>query len=284
MAGLMLLFFLNVCEKIMPAVCACEVVRHFARGQEQDFKGLAMVMTSLAQTQCQIFLEGDGDRWFDRNRSTLSQQKSFYESETIKRVLASHRDRIGHILEIGCGNGVKLADLSQFFAAQGHGIDPSAEAVREGMDKFPNINVQLDVSIALHIPHGDASMDLVYFGFCLYLVDRTEILKAVAEADRVLKSGGFLAILDFDPGYRHKRTYHHKPGLFPTRRLMRISLLPAVIIIWSPKTAFSKANMPFRSIAMSVFPPASSTKNPSHMARTDKTAVNGRNCWLAAMP
>ena len=198
----------------MPAVCACEVVRHFARGQEQDFKGLAMVMTSLAQTQCQIFLEGEGDRWFDRNRSTLNQQKSFYENETIKRVLGSHRERIGHILEIGCGNGVKLADLCQFFAAQGHGIDPSSEAVREGMDKFPNVNVHLDVSIASHIPHGDASMDLVYFGFCLYLVDRTEILKAVAEADRVLKSGGFLAILDFDPGNRHKRAYHHKPGLF----------------------------------------------------------------------
>jgi ubiquinone/menaquinone biosynthesis C-methylase UbiE len=36
----------------------------------------------------------------------------------------------------------------------------------------------------------------------------------VAEVDRVLKHGGFVAILDFDPMHRHKRPYHHKQGLF----------------------------------------------------------------------
>ena len=46
------------------------------------------------------------------------------------------------------------------------------------------------------------------------LVDRNDLLKAVAEADRVLKKGGFLAILDFEPKRRHKRDWHHKLGLF----------------------------------------------------------------------
>lgn len=48
----------------------------------------------------------------------------------------------------------------------------------------------------------------------MYLVDRSEIFNAVAEADRVLKNGGFLVIFDFDPAQRHKRPYHHKSGLF----------------------------------------------------------------------
>ena len=30
----------------------------------------------------------------------------------------------------------------------------------------------------------------------------------------MLKTGGFLAILDFDPKQRSKNPYHHKPGMF----------------------------------------------------------------------
>ena len=75
-------------------------------------------------------------------------------------------------------------------------------------------HLDLSVATASNLPHSNNFFDLVYFGFCLYLVDREDIFKAVAEADRVLKSGGFLAILDFDPKQRHKRPYHHKPGLF----------------------------------------------------------------------
>jgi adenylyltransferase/sulfurtransferase len=42
------------------------------------------------------------------------------------------------------------------------------------------------------------ALDLVLFGFCLYLVDRKLISRVVAEADRVLKDTGFLGIVDFD--------------------------------------------------------------------------------------
>ena len=56
--------------------------------------------------------------------------------------------------------------------------------------------------------------DLVYFGFCLYLLDRRDLFSAIAEADRVLKNGGFVAITDFDPISQHKRPYHHKDSVF----------------------------------------------------------------------
>ena len=52
------------------------------------------------------------------------------------------------------------------------------------------------------------------FGFCLYLVDRSDVFKVIAEADRVLKSGGFMVIVDFDPKLPQKVPYHHIPGLF----------------------------------------------------------------------
>ena len=162
--------------------------------------------------QSKVFLESEGDVWFERNIEAVNSKSSYYETETIKRVLESYTDKITDVLEIGCGNGAKLFDLCHYFNAVGFGVDPSAAAVKNGNELHKDL--QLSVATASKLPYSDGKFDLVYFGFCLYLVDRNDILKAVAEADRVLKNGGFLAILDFDPKQRHKRPYHHKPGLF----------------------------------------------------------------------
>lgn len=163
-------------------------------------------------SQSKIFLDGEGDGWFGRNKEVVNSKSIFYETDTIKRVLQSHKNNIKDVLEIGCSNGAKLNDLCQFFNANGAGVDPSSEAIREGGGQYKDLD--LSVGVASSLPYRDKFFDLVYFGFCLYLLDREDVFKAVSEADRVLKSGGFLAILDFDPKQRHKRPYTHKPGLF----------------------------------------------------------------------
>ena len=164
-----------------------------------------------AITQSQVFLESEGDAWLKRNEEAVNSSTSFVETETIKRVLGPFKGDIHSVLEVGCGNGAKLFDLCSFFEAQGSGIDPSEAAVKSGQELHKQL--QLSVSTASNLPYADNSFDLLYFGFCLYLVDRHDVFKAVSEADRVLKSGGFLAILDFDPKQRHSRDYHHRPGL-----------------------------------------------------------------------
>lgn len=162
--------------------------------------------------QSKIFLESEGDGWFERNKTAVNNKSSYYETETIKRVLQSFKENINNILEIGCGNGAKLNDLCGYFNANGAGIDPSPAAIKDGNELHKHL--RLSVATASNLPYNSNDFDLVYFGFCLYLVDREDVFKAVAEADRVLKNGGFLAILDFDPKQKHKRPYHHKPGLF----------------------------------------------------------------------
>lgn len=176
-------------------------------------------MTDNATTsvcQSKIFLESEGDSWFERNKSSIDHKSDFFETNTIKRVLNASKENINTILEIGCGNGTKLADLCRFFNAVGYGIDPSAAAVKTANEKFCTSELKLECSVAVasDLPYSNTHFDLVYFGFCLYLVDRNVIFKAVAEADRVLKTGGYLAILDFDPAIRHKRPYHHMPGMY----------------------------------------------------------------------
>lgn len=168
-------------------------------------------------SQSKVFLDSEGDHWFKRNKSAISSKTFFYDTEIIKRVLASYKANINSVLEIGCGNGAKLENICSFFNATGSGVDPSSAAIKNGNERFvkqSNKNLKLEISIASKLPYNDSSFDLVYLASCLHWVDRNEIFKVAAEADRVLKPGRFLVVFDFDPGQRHKRAYHHKLGLF----------------------------------------------------------------------
>ena len=169
-------------------------------------------------TQTAAFLQGEGDAWFGRNRGALTGKESYFECDLITGELAPFHEGISDLLEIGCGDGHKAELLARFFGARAAGIDPSQEAIAHGLQRLEGRidapAVDLRVATADRLPFADASFDLVYFGFCLYLVGRSQLLSAVAEADRVLRSGGFLAILDFDPPQRMRRAYHHRPGLY----------------------------------------------------------------------
>ena len=55
----------------------------------------------------------------------------------------------------------------------------------------------------------DSFFDFVYFGFCLYAIDRDLLDKVITEANRVLKCGGKLAILDFDHPAKIKQNIHN---------------------------------------------------------------------------
>jgi SAM-dependent methyltransferase len=157
------------------------------------------------------FLAAEGDRWFERNRATL-QSPSSIRDEMVRRIGAQlEPNQRWRVLEIGCGQGNNLAALGALREIEGHGIEPSQAAVTAGAAAFPTLALRTGTADAL--PYEDASFDVVWFGFCLYLVDRPLLQRVVAEADRVLRDGGLLAILDFDPDGPCVRAYHHRPGL-----------------------------------------------------------------------
>lgn len=160
-----------------------------------------------------IFLHGEADRWFQRNKKAVEDSVflGFREINWLSDQLLPFNNVVKSVLEVGCSSGEKLRQLCSKLSCRGVGIDPSSQAVKVGNAKG---DVQLFVGTASSLPFAANSFDLVYFGFCLYLIDRSTLLTVVAEADRVLKPGGFLAITDFDPIVRHKKAYHHKEGVF----------------------------------------------------------------------
>ena len=108
--------------------------------------------------------------------------------------------------------------------AQCFGIDPSAQAVAEA--RKLGVNAQQGTADAL--PFDNDTFDAVIFGFCLYLCDRFDLFRIAAEADRVLKSPGWLVIQDFFSQSPRSRAYHHQEGVFSFKMDYRS------LFIWHP--------------------------------------------------
>lgn len=161
--------------------------------------------------QKNIFMNGESDNWFLRNKESL---KNRHEYIDIDEILA-YVDKQSKILEIGCSNGTKLNYLKTKLPDSNislYGIDPSNKSIEDGKKNFIDINLNVGTSDLLN--YEDDFFNIVIVGFCLYVVDRNLIFKTISEIDRVLKQGGFLVITDFDPPFPIKKPYHHKEGIY----------------------------------------------------------------------
>lgn len=164
--------------------------------------------------QRDAFLEGEGDAWFQRNTDKADAQFDSHPHVLLTEIsaLVPHIDAAlaPSILEIGCGDGRRLAWLKDNRKFECFGIEPSERAVeiarRRGIDVRRGTAEQL--------PFDNRSFDIVVFGFCLYLCDREDLFRIASEADRVLKSSGWLVLLDFYDTAPSMRAYHHREGLF----------------------------------------------------------------------
>lgn len=165
----------------------------------------------------EAFLRSEGDAYFVRNRENRKHIKD-QDSEIdrfISNVLKLHSSTIGKVLEIGSSDGRKLEAICDSLGSQGVGVDPSQLAVEEGNARFENAKKPLKLirAVANNLEFPAGEFDLVLLGFFLYVEDRANLLYSLAEADRVLRAGGFLAIWDFNPGAPVSRGYSHQKGI-----------------------------------------------------------------------
>jgi len=159
-------------------------------------------------TQRSSFLAGEGDAWFSRNLHAGEDASH----DHVASILTDIGGRPRSVLEIGCSNGSKLAQLCTAFGCAGTGIDPSVRAIEDGRARHPKL--RLVVGTAESLPFLDGEFDLVIFGFCLYLCDRQDLFRIAAEADRCLSDGGMLAITDFMPPTQYRNVYSHTDGVY----------------------------------------------------------------------
>jgi ubiquinone/menaquinone biosynthesis C-methylase UbiE len=167
--------------------------------------------------QSRTFLDGEGDEWYSRNRFTIDDPAYVSSDVTlIIRTLGGSPFPIQNVLEIGCSSASKLAALSSGLEAKGVGVDPSNQAIQEAKIRYADLD--LHVGIASALPFLSKEFDLVFFGFCLYLVPPEELEKSILESLRVCRTNGFIAITDFDPGVESVVPYRHVQGLQSYKR------------------------------------------------------------------
>ena len=155
-----------------------------------------------------IFSHGEGDQWFLRNQLQIKYHQTSTDVDFVVTRLNPFKDQVNSILEIGCSGGHKVERLASILKSQPFGIDPSEMAISDAIQRT-GLCENFVVGTIDNIVFPDSQFDAVFVGFCMYLVSREELNRAIGEVDRVLRKGGFLIIEDFDPGVEQELIYKH---------------------------------------------------------------------------
>lgn len=158
--------------------------------------------------QKDVFLSGEGDAWYRRNKSQLD----LADNDSVVELIKQQQLSPSRVLEIGCSSGKRLSAINHIFGASCCGIDVSNEAILTGNNQYQNIT--LSVGTADDLQFENDTFDLVIFGFCLYLCDRKDLFRIASEADRVLRDKGMIIIKDFHPPFPYKNKYSHCDNIY----------------------------------------------------------------------
>jgi ubiquinone/menaquinone biosynthesis C-methylase UbiE len=142
--------------------------------------------------QKKIFLDGEGNNWFNRNKKNQNKNKLLLN--IVQKLIKKKQKKNLMFLEVGCSDGKFILNLKKknkyckFF-----GIDPSKKAI-ELLEKN---KIKGFIGTADKLPFPKKSIDIILYGFCLYLCDPIDYNKIYSNAYRVLKEDGNLIIFDF---------------------------------------------------------------------------------------
>jgi len=167
----------------------------------------------MKKKQKEIFLEEEGNAWFERNHLKIQNRRMDLQDPIINALtnLLDNKDNKNlQFLEVGCGDGKRLHWITDNLKLNCYGIEPSEKAIEFANNK----EVKVIKGTADILNFEDKKFDFVAFGSCLYLCDRSDLFQIAKETDRVLKNSGYIIIHDFYSATPFVREYHHYPGVF----------------------------------------------------------------------
>jgi cyclopropane fatty-acyl-phospholipid synthase-like methyltransferase len=118
---------------------------------------------------------------------------------------------VTNVLEVGSGNGARLARIRDAYGANVEGIEASltavADAQRRGIATRSGI---VPTDMDQFFPRN---YDVVIVGFLMYLLPRSAMFALAAEVDRVTADGGHVVVRDFLYPRPERKPYAHDPSL-----------------------------------------------------------------------
>lgn len=106
------------------------------------------------------------------------------------------------ILDVGCGTGtMALLAKGDYPTIDMHGIDAGEEMIAFAQQKATRQGIDIDfrLGLAQELPYPDASFEVVMNSLMMHHLPHEVKDQAVAEMYRVLKPGGRLLIVEFEP-------------------------------------------------------------------------------------
>ena len=155
--------------------------------------------------QDNLFMESEGDHWFERNRSALYGFDA--AADWPLKLIDLYALRPESVLEIGAANGFRLAALHNRSGARVVAVEPAAQAIRDGRASFPFVTFVRGTAHAVPLQER---FDLVIVNFVFHWIDRAHLLRSVAEVDRLVADGGYLILGDFYPSNRLRVPHHDR--------------------------------------------------------------------------
>jgi ubiquinone/menaquinone biosynthesis C-methylase UbiE len=146
------------------------------------------------------------------------------------------------VLDIGCGTGSFLTNLSSMTKCSLFGLEPSQEMLSEAFQKGSSRDIAWIQGDGQRLPFSNEVFDCVYMTSVLHHIERKEL--ALRETYRVLKRGGRCVILTHSHSQIKRNALKDFPGVIATD-LKRFPSVPNI------KKSMSKAS--FKSVHYHVF-------------------------------
>ena len=177
----------------------------FARTCQDDRRHLAAIRDAREQNAADFFAR-HASEW-DRLRALLAPAEAV-EAALIEALTGAH---LGEVLDIGTGTG-RIAELLEPDATAVTGVDKSPEMLRLArarLQNLPNGRIELVQGDFAALPFESNRFDTVVFHQVLHYAQQPDY--AVAEAARVCREGGRIAIADLAAHDREelRRTHAH---------------------------------------------------------------------------
>ncbi len=155
-------------------------------------------------------LAADGDRYHRVNHAGIGTiaDPAFAQMEVINDI-----SPIRSVLEIGCTTGFRLDKAQRAFGARCSGLEISSEAVAEGKEKFPEVDIRQGIAPVDLGQFEGSTFDVVVVGHLMYLLPRPDLFEFAAQVDSLLNEDGHLIIVDFIYHRDTVATYAHQDSL-----------------------------------------------------------------------
>lgn len=159
-------------------------------------------------TQDDLFRAAEGNRWYERNRRSLSSGTRMDWPLRALSMLEGFAP--ASVLEVGCCDGYRLQALRRHYGSEIRcaGVDASVAACEAGIALHPELDLRHGLMSAIPF---EEQFELVIVNFVLHWVDRATLAQSIAGVDAAVADGGILVIGDFLPDHQQRRRYHHLP-------------------------------------------------------------------------